>query len=131
MEQKDSALRKTFESMLEIARMEMESDWEQGQMIVLETFPGEYHWAKVEDISASVREPIEEMLVDQLLEWNEPRVLTCLCTMDGLRPEIPSRHLRNRLMEIHPENRNTVIFLWGGGEQVHIKPFSALLPPKK
>ena len=126
----DPAFNEAYESMMEVARMEMGPDWKQGQMIVLETFPGEYHWAKVEDLTPSVRESIEQMLIEQLMDWNETRVLSCLCTMDGQLPEIPSRHLRKRLLEIHPENGNTVTFLWGGGEQVHIKPFSALIPPK-
>ena len=47
------------------------------------------------------------------------------------RREKASCHMRSRLIEINPENLQTLTFGWGGGEDIIVKPFSALLPPKK
>ena len=132
MERDEAAIEKSYNDMMEIARMEMDPDWEHGQMVVLETWPGKFHWAKISDaVNPEIREPIEEALIEQLIDWKQTRVLSCLCTWHGEHPDIPSWHLRSRLVEINPENLQTMTFAWGGGEDVYVKPFSALLPPKE
>ena len=132
MEPDIAAIGTVYEEMREIAREKLDPAWEHGQVIVLETWPGEFHWAKIPDfMDPAIREPIEEALIQQLIEQNSARVLHCLCTWNGAHPEIPSWHMRSRLIEINPENLQTLSFGWGGGEEIIVKPFSALLPPKK
>ena len=131
MEWDEAALEKAYEAMMEIAREARDSEWKLGEVLVLETWPGQYHWVKIPDLDPAVREPVEEELIQSLMDWESTRVLSCLCTMNGAHPDIPSWHLRSRLVEIDPENLNTITFLWGGGDTVLAKPFSSLLPPKK
>ncbi len=132
MERDIAAIEAAYEEMMEIAREKLDPCWENGQVIVVETWPGEYHWAKIPDfMDPAIREPIEEELIQQLIAQNSTRVLHCLCTFKGENPEIPSWHMRSRLIEINPENLQTLTFGWGGGEDIIVKPFSALLPPEK
>ena len=127
-----SSQKAVYDDMMEIARENLDPKWKNGQIVVLETYPGEYHYLMVPDfMNPSVREPLEAELIEHLTESGATRVLHCLCTMDGAYPEIPSRHLRSRLIEIDRQNMNTELFLQSQGDQVRVRPFSDLLPPKK
>ncbi len=127
-----SSLKAVYDEMMELARENLDPDWKKGQVIVLETYPGEYHYLMVPDfMDPTVREPLENMLIEHLKECGATRVLRCLCTMDGAYPEIPSWHLQNRLIEIDRRNLNTELFLQNRGDQVRVRLFSDLLPPKK
>ena len=143
MEWNKSTIEKTFDAMMEIVREELAPGREQGPVLVLELQPGEYRWIKIPEGTEPLdRTPItmeliealtarEEELIGELIARNETRVLSCLFTWSGAHPEIPSWHMRSRLIEINPENLQTLTFGWGGGEDIIVKPFSALLPPKK
>ena len=120
-----------YADMMEIARENLDPAWKNGQVIVLETYPGEYHYLMVPDfMDPAVREPLEEELIEHLKECGATAVLHCLCTMDGKYPDIPSWHLRSGLAEIDSRNLETQLFLRGPGDFIRVKSFSDLLPPQ-
>ena len=127
-----SSLKAVYDDMMEVARENLNPAWKNGQVIVLETYPGEYHYLVVPDfVDPAVREPLEEDLIEHLKECGATGVLHCLCTMDGVYPEIPSWHLQSRLIEIDQRNLSTELFLQNQGDQVRVRPFSDFLPPEK
>ena len=143
MEWNKSTIEKTFDAMMEIVREELAPGREQGPVLVLELQPGEYRWIKIPEgtepldhapITMELIEALtarEDELIGELIARNETRVLSCLFTWTGAHPEIPSWHMRSRLIEINPENLQTLTFGWGGGEDIIVKPFSRLLPPEQ
>ena len=121
-----------FRDMMEIARDNLDPSWKNGQVIVLETWPGQYHYLMIPDfLDHERRESLEDALISHLQEMQDTRVLHCLCTMDGHHPDIPSWNLLHRLMEADPQNLHTELFLQNHGDQLRIRPFSDFLPPKK
>ena len=123
-------LKQICNDLLEIARKNLDPQWKNGQVIVLETWPGQYHYLMVPDIDPAIREPLEDQLLESLQQWQATRVLHCLCTMDGAHTEIPSWHLRSRLVEIDSRNLETKLILQGPGDLIRIISFSDLLPPQ-
>ncbi len=121
-----------YRDLMAHARENLNPEWKYGEVIVLKTEPGHIYWAAIPDYQKpDIREPLENELIQTLMDCEDTRVLVCLCTMNGEHPDISSWHLRSRLVEINSENLQTDTFLWGGGDTVFVKPFSSLLPPKK
>ena len=119
-----------YADMMELARENMDPAWKNGQVIVVETWPGQYHYLKIHDfMDPAVREPLEDLLIDHLVQCKATRVLHCLCTMDGSYPDIPSWHFRSRLVEMDPQNLETQLFLLGPEDDLRVKSFSDMLPP--
>ena len=122
----------TYEAMMNEAHKIMEMKSPNSEVVVLKNQSGQYFCIGIPDIMDNIISELREnLLIKQLIKCGDTRVMTCLCTMNGEYPEIPSWHLRSRLAEINPENLQTKTFLWGGGEDIIVKPFSALLPLKK
>ena len=131
MQSKISALKSIYDDMMEIAREQLNPEWKTGEAIVLETYPGEYCYLAIPDFQdLDVREPLEKDLLECLISWKYTRVLHCLCVISGGDLMIPSGNLCRRLVEIDSRNLNAEVFLWGGGEDILVKPLSALLPPQ-
>ena len=126
-----SAEKQVYEDMMEIARENLDPEWKHGQVVVLETWPGQYHYLMIPDfMDPAVREPLEDTLIDHLRELQATRVLRCLYTTDGRYPEIPSWHLQSRLIEMDPQNLHTELLLQSHEDSVRVRPFSDFLPPE-
>ena len=114
------------------ARSHLDPAWTQGQVVVLKTAKENIYTVEIPDfIDPSSREPLENQCIQLLQAQDDTRVLTCLATMNGEQPEILSWNFRSRLVELNAENLQTYAFLWGGGENILVKPFQSLLPPEK
>ena len=121
-----------YELLMETARKHLDPGWEHGEVAVLKTVKGNLYVARIPDYqNAALREPLENLCVEQMVDAGDTKVIACLATVSGAHPEILSWNFRSRLVEADSANLQTLCFLWGGGENVHAKPFSALLPPKK
>lgn len=121
----------TYETTMNIIQNYVNQASKNSLTIALKTISGQEYYTSIPDfMDFETSDFKENLLIQQLINDGDTNVLLCLCTMNGKTPEIPSWHLRNRLIEINPENLNTMVFLWGGGDTVFVKPFSALLPPK-
>ena len=119
-----------YESLLEIARRHLRPEWEFGQVLVVKTSKDQLHVAQIPDVQEpAVRETLENRLVQTLAEVNDTEVFTCLATMNGKEPEIPSWNFRRRLMELNGKNIQTQTFLWGGEEVIYLRSFERLMPP--
>ena len=62
-----------------------------------------------------------------MVDAGDAEVFCCLATVNGEAPEILSWNFRSRLIEVNQNNLRTESFLWGGGEDILLKPFSRLL----
>jgi hypothetical protein len=121
-----------YELLMEAARKHLDPSWEHGEVAVLKTAKGNLYVARIPNYQdAAIREPLENLCVQQMVDAGDTQVIACLATISGAYPEILSWNFRSRLVEADSENLQTLCYLWGGGENVHAKPFSALLPPKK
>ena len=121
-----------YDRLMETARKNLEPEWEHGEVVVLKTAKGNLYVARIPDYQdADIREPLENRCIEQMQAAHDTEVFCCLATVNGEAPEILSWNFRSRLIEINPENLNTESFLWGGGEDILLRPFSWLLPPKK
>ena len=128
----DGIWEQEYELLMETARKHLETSWAHGEVVVLKTAKGNLYVTRIPDYQdAAIREPLENQCIHQLVDVGDTRVTACLATVSGMHPEILSWNFRSRLVEVNSENLETKCFLWGGGENVHVKPFSALLPPKK
>ena len=128
----DGIWEQEYKLLMETARKHLDPGWEHGEAVVLKTAAGNLYVARIPDYqNACLREPLENQCVQRLKDADDTRVIACLATVNGKHPEILSWNIRSRLVEAESRNLQTVCFLWGGGENVHAKPFSALLPPKK
>ena len=102
-----------------------------GEVVLLQTAKGNQYSLVIGNYrEASLREPLEDQLIAQLLSAKDTKVNLCFVTVNGKHPEIPSWHLRKSLIDMDMRNLDTRTFLWGGEERIAIKPFSVLLPPK-
>ena len=121
-----------YESLMDIARQHLDPSWAHGEVVVLKTTGGNVYVARIPDYwDPEIREPLENRCVQQLVDAGDTEVLCCLATIRGKCPEILSWNFRSRLIEVNKSNLQTECFLWGGEDIIFIKPFSALLPPKK
>ena len=121
-----------YDSLMEIARKNLDPAWEHGEVVVLKTTKGNTYAAPIPDYwDPEIREPLENRCIQQMVDAGDTEVFCCLATVKGKVPEILSWNFRSRLIEVNQSNLRTECFLWGGGEVILIKPFSALLPPKK
>ena len=121
-----------FELLLSHARSYLNSEWPQGQIVVLKTAKGNLYTVQIPDfLDPSIREPLENQCIQRLWEQDDTQVLTCLATMNGEQPEILSWNFRTGLVELNADNLQTHAFLWGGGDKILMKPFQSLLPPEK
>ncbi len=111
-----------YADLIEIARKNIQPQWESGETVVLRTKTGNIYAVQIPDY-----QNYEER--EQLTDAKDTEVVACLATMNGVHPEILSWNFRSRLIELDERNLKTECFLWGGEDTVYLKPFSSLLPP--
>ena len=128
----DGIRNQEYELLMETARKHLDPSWKYGEVTVLKTAKGNLYAVRIPDYQdAATREPLENLCIRQLAEAEDTEVCSCLATVNGNTPEILSWNFRSGLVTLNPSNLNTMQFLWGGEDHIHMKPFSALLPPKK
>ena len=121
-----------FDRCMALARSLLRPEWKYGEAVILKTEKGNVYSIAIPDYQdPAVREPLEEQCIQTLLGFGDTAVVLCIATVNAVHPEIPSWHLRSRLVEIDPGNLQTENFLWGGGDVFYVKPFQRLLPPEK
>lgn len=132
MQRNTAALETEYEALMARTRKHLHPERKHGEVVVLRTAKGNLRVAEIPDYQDhETREPLENACIRQLAKDADSRVLTCLATVDGEHPEILSWNFRSGLIRLNGENMDTLQFLWGGGENILVKPFSALLPPEK
>ena len=121
-----------FDRCMALARDLLRPEWKYGEAVVLKSRKGNVYTIAIPDYQdPAIREPLEEQCIQTLLAFGDTGVALCMATVNGVHPDIPSWHLRSRLVEIDSGNLQTETFLWGGGDVFYVKHFSALLPPQK
>ena len=117
-----------YDSLMEIARQNLDPSWEHGEVVVLKTTKGNTYVAQIPDYwDPEIREPLENLCIQRMVDAGDAEVFCCLATVNGEAPEILSWNFRSRLIEVNQNNLRTESFLWGGGEDILLKPFSRLL----
>jgi hypothetical protein len=120
-----------YESMMALAQRQLPQSSDRPEVVVVKTTSGALFFQEIDDYAdAAVRESLENKLLQKLSESGQSQVRLCLVTL-GKQPEVPSWNLLTGLIALHPDNLETKTFLWGGGENIHVRPLRQLLPPKK
>ena len=128
----DGIREQEYELLMETARKHLNPSRKHGEAVVLKTTKGNLYVTQIPNYQdALLRESLENRCIRQLAEAEDTEVFSCLATVNGNTPEILSWNFRSGLVSLNPSNLNTLHFLWGGEDHIHLKPFSALLPPKK
>lgn len=121
-----------YESLLKGARELLNPQLERNEIVVLRTAKGNLRVVEIPDYwDWETREQLENQCIRQMAWDDDTQVIACLSTADGQHPSILSWNFRSGLIALNEDNLKTESFLWGGGEDILVKPFSALLPPKK
>ena len=97
----------------------------QQAVLVLTAKGGHYHCLSRDIMSGDTTEEIA--LVRAMAENQDTQVKCLVCMWDTGCVDVPSRHLRDLLLRLHPENQEAYILL-SGGDTLLIKPLKALLP---
>jgi len=119
-----------YETLMEIARKNLDPKWERGEVVVIKTVKEKIYVARIPDLcNAAVREPLENQCIQKMLDAGDTEVFCCLATANGKHPEIPSWNVREGLLELSERNMETETFLWGGKDRIYVKRFHSLLPP--
>ena len=119
-----------YQFLMQIARKHLDSAWKCGEVVVLKTAKGNLYVAQIPDYrNAAVREPLENRCIQQMVDEEDTEVFSCLATVSGEVPEMLSWNFRSRLIEENKRNLKAMCFLWGGGENIRLRPFQELLPP--
>ena len=119
---------KEYSALMEIARQHLNPSWKNGEVVVLKTAKGNLYVAEIPDYQdPAIREPLENRCIRQMADAEDTEVFCCLATIRGELPEILSWNFRSRLIDMNKSNLRAMSFLWGGGEDILLKPFSRLL----
>ena len=84
------------------------------QTVYLQTASGKVYTA-VNPLAAEGNFAAEDALLQQLTEQKDTRVLWVCAVWHGACVDLPSFHLRQRLLELLPANKDTRILLVGEG----------------
>ena len=110
------------------ARENLDPSHKRGEVVVLKTTKGNTYVTKIPDYEDHItREPLENACIARLAQAEDTVVSLCIATINGKHPEILSWNFRKNLIELDPENLQTNCYLWGGGDDIILKPFSRLL----
>ena len=117
-----------YEALMATARENLDPSHKRGEVVVLKTTKGNTYVAKIPDYEDYItREPLENACIARLAQAEDTVVSLCLATINGEHPDILSWNFRKNLIELNPENLQTNCYLWGGGDDIILKPFSRLL----
>ena len=117
-----------YEALMATARENLDPSHKRGEVVVLKTTKGNTYVAKIPDYEDHItRENLENACIARLAQAEDTVVSLCLATINGEHPDILSWNFRKNLIELNPENLQTHCYLWGGGDDIILKPFSRLL----
>ena len=117
-----------YEALMATARENLDPSHKRGEVVVLKTTKGNTYVTKIPDYEDHItREPLENACIARLAQAEDTVVSLCIATINGKHPEILSWNFRKNLIELDPENLQTNCYLWGGGDDIILKPFSRLL----
>ena len=127
----DTMWKTEFQYLMDEARKHLDPAWESGEVIVVKTAKGNVYTVEIPDVQDfTVREPLENQLIQTLTKLHDTTVSACVATIDGAHPEIPSWNFRSGLVSADPANLDAKTILWGGNV-CYVKTFRSLLPPEK
>ncbi len=115
-----------FEELLMRVKELISSDSSADQAVAVLTFKGSLlYFANHNVMSGSVEDEI--VFCKTLTESGDTQITHAVCMWNDFTLDIPSRHLRDLLVELDPSNLETEILLIGG-EEFQVKLWKELTP---
>lgn len=103
-------LRNEFQKLIQISKIQLHANPDAEQVIVVKSAKNRLRYCICTEAN---REAEEEAFVQELIQENDVELRNLVCMWNGNSLEIPSMHFRKRLLEICPENADTIMIFQG------------------